>query len=62
MIGRFRSTLFASFFQGPLVVAIIMIDGSEKHNRSLDFELRSSRVIERQPAGVRLVRSARGDG
>ena len=31
VIGRFRSILFASVFQGWLAVAIIVIDGSEKH-------------------------------
>ena len=30
VIGRFRSILFVSVFQGSLAVAIIMIDGSEK--------------------------------
>ena len=39
MIGRFRSILFASVFQGSLAVAIIMIDSSEKPNRQLGFEL-----------------------
>ena len=29
-----------------LVVVVIMIDGSEKRNRKLVFELQSSRVIE----------------
>jgi len=33
-------------FQGSLAVAIIMIDGSEKPNRQLGFELQSSHVIE----------------
>ena len=33
-------------FQGSLAVAIIMIDGSEKPNRELGFELQSSHVIE----------------
>ena len=41
VIGRFRSILFVSGFQGSLAVAIIMIDGSEK-----PFELQSSHVIE----------------
>ena len=31
VIGRFRSILFVSFFQGLLAVPMIMIDGSEKH-------------------------------
>ena len=46
MIVRFRSILFVSVFQGSLAVAIIMIDGSEKPNRQLGFELQSSHVIE----------------
>ena len=46
MIGRFRSILFVSVFRGSLAVAIIMIDGSEKPNRRLGFELQSSHVIE----------------
>ena len=46
MIGRFRSILFVSVFQGSLAFAIIMIDGSEKPNRPLGFELQSSHVIE----------------
>ena len=46
VIRRFRSILFASVFQGSLAVAIILIDGSEKPNRQLGFELQSSHVIE----------------
>ena len=46
VIGRFRSILFISVFQGSLAVAIIMIDGSEKPNHELGFELQSSHVIE----------------
>ena len=46
MIGRFRSILFVSVFHGSLAVAIIMIDGSEKPNRQLGFELQSSHAIE----------------
>ena len=46
VIGRFRSILFVSVFQGSLAVAIIMIDGSEKPNRHLGFKLQSSHVIE----------------
>jgi len=46
VIGRYRSILFVSVFQGSLEVAIIMIDGSEKSNRQLGFELQSSHVIE----------------
>ena len=38
--------LFVSVFQGSLAVAIIMIDGSEKLNRPLGFELQSSHIIE----------------
>ena len=34
MIGGFRSVLCVSVFQGSLLVIVIMIDGSEKH----DFE------------------------
>ena len=30
VIGRFRSILFVSIFQDPLVVVVIMIDGNEK--------------------------------
>ena len=32
MIGGFRSVLCVSVFQGLLLVIVIMIDGSEKHN------------------------------
>ena len=39
VIGRFRSILFVSVFQGSLAVAIIMIDGSEKP-RALNFRVR----------------------
>jgi len=46
VIGRFPSILFVSVFQGSLAVATIMIDGSEKPNRQLGFELQSSHVIE----------------
>ena len=46
VVGRFRSILFVSVFQGSLAVAIIMIDGSEKPNCQLGFELQSSHVIE----------------
>ena len=46
VIGRFRSILFASVFQGLLAVATILIDVSEKPNRQLGFELQSSHVIE----------------
>ena len=45
-IGRFRSILFVSVIQGSLASAIIMIDGSEKPNRQLGFELQSLHVIE----------------
>ena len=38
------------FFQGPLVVVVYMIDGSEK----LCFELQSSRVIERRSTATSL--------
>ena len=44
VIGRFRSILFVSVFQGSLAVATI--DDSEKPNRQLGFELQSSHVIE----------------
>jgi len=47
VIGRFRSILFVSVFQGSLAVAI-MIDGSQKPNRQLGFELQSSHVIEKR--------------
>ena len=46
-IGRFRSILFVSLSQGLLAVAILLIDGSEKPNRQLGFELQTSHVIER---------------
>jgi len=46
VIGRFRSILFVSVFQDSLAVAIIMIDGSEKPNHQVGFELQSSHVIE----------------
>ena len=46
VIDRFRSILFVSVFQGSLAVAIILIDGSEKPNRQLGFELLSWHVIE----------------
>jgi len=46
VIGRFRSILFVSVFQGSLTVTIIMIDGSEKPNLQLGFELQSPHVIE----------------
>jgi len=35
VIGRFRSILFVSAFQGSLAVAIIMIDGSKKTQSSV---------------------------
>ena len=37
MIGGFRSVLRVSVFQGSLLVIIIMIEGSEKHNCELGF-------------------------
>ena len=37
MIGGFRSILRVSVFQGSLLVIVIMIDGSEKHNCELSF-------------------------
>ena len=46
VIGRFRSILFVSVFQGSLAFAIIMIDGREKPNCQLGFELQSLHVIE----------------
>ena len=46
VIGRFRSILFVSVFQGSLAVAIIMIDSSKKSNRQLGFELQSSQLLE----------------
>ena len=46
MIGRFRSILFVSVFQGSLPVAIILIDGNKKPNRQLGFELHSSHVCQ----------------
>ena len=32
MIGGFQSVLCVSVFQGLLLVIVIMIDGSKKHN------------------------------
>ena len=32
MIGGFRSVLCVSVFQVSLLVIVVMIDGSEKHN------------------------------
>ena len=46
VIGGFRSILFVSVFQGSLALDIIVIHGSEKCNRSLGFEPKSSHVIE----------------
>jgi len=46
VISRFRSILFYSVFQGSLAVVIILIDGREKPNRQLGFELQSLHVIE----------------
>ena len=44
MIGRFRSTLSVSVLQGSLASPfIIMIYGSDKRNRLLGFEFKSSR-------------------
>ena len=43
VIGGFRSVLYVSVFQGSLLVIVIMIDGSEKHNiwrRLLNFRVR----------------------
>ena len=37
MICRFRSVLCVSLFQGSLLVIVIMIDGSNKHNCEGDF-------------------------
>ena len=48
VIGRFRSILFVFVFQGLLAVGIILIDGSEKPNRQMGFELQSSHVIEKR--------------
>ena len=47
-LGRFRSILFASVFQGSLAVAILVIDGSEKRNRHFGFQFQSAHVIERR--------------
>ena len=47
-VKRSRSILFFSVFKGLLAVAIILIDGREKANRQLGFELQSSHVIEKQ--------------
>ncbi len=49
VIGRFRSILIVSVvsvYRSSLAVAIIMIDGSEKRNRLLGFELQSPHIIE----------------
>ena len=37
-----------SVFQGSLLVIVIMIDGSEKRNRQLAFELQNSHVCEKR--------------
>ena len=37
-----------SVFQGSLLVIVIMIDGSEKRNRQLGFELHKSHVCEKR--------------
>ena len=47
MIGGLWSILFVSFFPGPLVVIIVMIDGSENTIISWVFELQILCVIER---------------
>ena len=39
MIGGFRSVLCVSVFQGSLLVIVIMIDGSKKHNCEGGFGL-----------------------
>ncbi len=52
VIGRFRSSLFVSVCHGSLAVAIIMIDGSEKRNRWLDFEFQSSHFTENCNKGM----------
>ena len=46
VIDRFLSILFVSVFLGSLAVAIILIDGSEKPNRQLGFELQILHVFE----------------
>ena len=48
MIGRFRSVLGVSVFQGSLLVIVIMIDGSEKRNRQLASELQNSHVCQKR--------------
>ena len=47
VIGRFRSILFVSVFQGSLAVAIIMIDGSKNVLRSNRCLEQSSRVSKK---------------
>ena len=37
MICGFRSVLCVSLFQGSLLLIVIMIDGSDKHNREGGF-------------------------
>ena len=40
--------LSVCLFHGPLVVVVIMIDSSKKHNRKFGFELQSLRVFKRR--------------
>ena len=49
VIDRFRSINLIHFicFQGSLAVTIIVIDGSQKCNHQLGFELQSLHVIEK---------------
>ena len=42
----FQSILFVSVFQGSLVVAIILIDGSQKHNGSWVLNFRVCMLLE----------------
>ena len=54
----FEPFCFFSVFQGSLAVAIILIDGREKPNRQLAFELQSSHVIENRNNGRFYTRAA----
>ena len=42
MIGRFQSVLCVSVFQGALLVIVIMIDGSKKHNCECSMFVKSA--------------------
>ena len=46
VIGRFRFSLFVSFFQGSLAVAIIVTDSSENRNRQLGLNFRVRMLLK----------------